>query len=42
LNTRRSRLLAQLDRLVDAGHTVTMVEHTMRVVAAGGRRQGEG
>jgi excinuclease ABC subunit A len=28
------RLLAQLDRLVDAGNTVIMVEHTMRVVAA--------
>jgi excinuclease ABC subunit A len=27
------RLLAQLDRLVDAGNTVIMVEHTMRVVA---------
>ena len=26
------RLLAQLDRLVDAGNTVIMVEHTMRVV----------
>jgi len=28
------RLLAQLERLVDAGNTVIMVEHTMRVVAA--------
>jgi excinuclease ABC subunit A len=28
------RLLAQLDRLVDAGNTVIMVEHTMRIVAA--------
>lgn len=28
------RLLAQLQRLVDAGNTVIMVEHTMRVVAA--------
>lgn len=28
------RLLAQLERLVDAGNTVVMVEHTMRVVAA--------
>jgi excinuclease ABC subunit A len=28
------RLLAQLDRLVDAGNSVIMVEHTMRVVAA--------
>ena len=28
------RLLAQLQRLVDAGNTVVMVEHTMRVVAA--------
>ncbi len=28
------RLLAQLQRLVDAGNTVVMVEHTMRMVAA--------
>jgi excinuclease ABC subunit A len=28
------RLLAQLERLVDAGNSVIMVEHTMRVVAA--------
>ena len=28
------RLLVQLERLVDAGNTVIMVEHTMRVVAA--------
>ncbi|WP_296948704.1 excinuclease ABC subunit UvrA [uncultured Massilia sp.] len=28
------RLLAQLQRLVDAGNTVIMVEHTMRMVAA--------
>jgi excinuclease ABC subunit A len=28
------RLLAQLQRLVDAGNTVVMVEHTMRVAAA--------
>jgi excinuclease ABC subunit A len=28
------RLLAQLNRLVDAGNTVIMVEHTMRVAAA--------
>jgi excinuclease ABC subunit A len=28
------RLLAQLDRLVDGGNTVIMVEHTMRIVAA--------
>ena len=28
------RLMAQLDRLVDAGNTVIVVEHTMRVVAA--------
>jgi excinuclease ABC subunit A len=28
------RLLVQLDRLVEAGNTVIMVEHTMRVVAA--------
>ena len=28
------RLLAQLHRLVDAGNTVIMVEHTMRVVAS--------
>jgi excinuclease ABC subunit A len=28
------RLMAQLERLVDAGNTVIMVEHTMRVVAA--------
>jgi len=28
------RLLAQLDRLVDAGNTVVVVEHEMRVVAA--------
>jgi excinuclease ABC subunit A len=27
------RLMAQLNRLVDAGNTVVMVEHTMRVVA---------
>jgi excinuclease ABC subunit A len=27
------RLMAQLNRLVDAGNTVIMVEHTMRVVA---------
>ncbi|MEJ7603554.1 MAG: excinuclease ABC subunit UvrA [Kofleriaceae bacterium] len=27
------RLVAQLDRLVDAGHTVIVVEHDMRVVA---------
>jgi excinuclease ABC subunit A len=28
------RLLAQLGRLVDAGNTVVVVEHEMRVVAA--------
>ena len=28
------RLLAQLDKLVQAGHTVIVVEHDMRVVAA--------
>jgi excinuclease ABC subunit A len=28
------RLIAQLNRLVDAGNTVIMVEHTMRVAAA--------
>jgi excinuclease ABC subunit A len=28
------RLLVQLNRLVDAGNTVIVVEHTMRVVAA--------
>jgi len=28
------RLLAQLQRLVDAGNTVVLVEHEMRVVAA--------
>ncbi|MGB9109571.1 MAG: excinuclease ABC subunit UvrA, partial [Telluria sp.] len=28
------RLIAQLNRLVDAGNTVVMVEHTMRVAAA--------
>jgi len=28
------RLMAQLDGLVDAGHTVVVVEHELRVVAA--------
>jgi excinuclease ABC subunit A len=28
------RLLAQLDRLVEAGNTVVVVEHDMRVIAA--------
>jgi excinuclease ABC subunit A len=28
------RLVIQLDRLVEAGNTVIVVEHTMRVVAA--------